>query len=91
MENQLLTKGYKLFGQYAAYGEMDAYERWVDDGYEMGDQIGDGRPYEVKVTIVGGGVKNIFEVVHESRVRVDVYIFETEYDRQVYLKMEERR
>lgn len=75
----------KIYNQYGIYGNLDDYEKYVDDAYSMGEEISRGRPFEIEVKIVGGTVMDFFEVVKESCLRIDVYIFDSEMDRDIYL------
>jgi hypothetical protein len=75
-----------IYNQYGIYGNLDDYDRYLEDSYRMGEELGEGRPFEVEVKIVGGSVINLFEVVKESCIRIDVFIFERDVDREKYFQ-----
>ena len=81
---------YKVHVRSVSVGMLDCWERWVDEAYEAGEMMKrftDGRPYEVEVSIMPGRVENLFNVVKESKLRVEVIVFESEIDRLRYLEI----
>lgn len=88
MDDSVLS--YRLYSRYGAYGQLEDYYKWIEDGYYQGERIGEGRPYEVRVCLIGGVVDNLFPgIVDEwSTIRMDLFIFVEEQDRQNFLLAE---
>jgi hypothetical protein len=69
------------------YTSDEGYYFGSDDmAYLHGDMCAQGRPYEVQVSLCGGKVDGMFEVVGRSIWMVEVLVFVDEESRRRYLE-----
>ena len=81
---------YRLHSRHAAFGQVEDYFKWMEDGYRMGERIGEGRPFEVRCCLVGGvtDVLTAGQVDEWCTIRMELFVFMDEVDRKNFLEIE---
>ena len=79
---------YRIYSRYGAYGQLEDYFKWIEDGECMGQSVGGGRPYEVRVCLSGGVVDDLGTIEEWCTLRMDLFVFMEQSDRQNFLLAE---
>ena len=77
---------YRLYSRQGAYGQLQDYFLWKVSAVDLGMEIGQGRPFEIRVTVLPGSLSPFTGQVDEwSTLRMDLFVFMEETDRQNFL------
>lgn len=88
--NMSETKEYKVAARCLTYCEIDAFHWVLEQAEVAGSQMSFGEPWEIEVEVTAGDVWNMFDVVRPSGFRVEVIVFGSKQDHELYLKTKER-
>jgi hypothetical protein len=78
---------YRIYSRFGAYGQLEDYFLWAQDAELMGVSVGEGRPFQIRICLVGGQVIN-GQVQMWSTLRMDLFIFMENSDRDKFLLAE---